>query len=202
MRLNSALLLGFLVLKTTLLCSQCPPRDSLWNRLVLYRDSNMSPLTNSDQLSELLKYEKQITACSYKFDSTHAFLLQRIGVVYARMQNDLKAIAYIKSSNSIIYSGLKRKDVNETHLIRNYYILNLFYDAINRIPEKMNAIDSCISLSINHKKVDVRTLYPLLERAEFFYETGEYSRAFDLAVIGENLIKQYLHAYDSVDYMM
>ena len=52
----------------------------------------MSPLANSDQLSELLKYEKQITACSYKFDSTHALLLQRIGVLYARMQNDLKAI--------------------------------------------------------------------------------------------------------------
>ena len=66
----------------------------------------------------------------------------------------------------------------------------------------MNAIDSCISLSINHKKVDVRTLYTLLERAEYFYETGEYSRAFDLAVIGENLVKQYLHSEDSVDYMM
>ncbi|HEX6169168.1 MAG TPA: hypothetical protein VFZ33_05715, partial [Chitinophagaceae bacterium] len=126
MRLKSALLLGFLVLETTQLCSQCPPRDSLWNRLVLYRDSDMSPLSNSDQLSELVKYEKQITACSYKFDSTHALLFQRIGVVYARMQNDLKAIEYIKSSNSIIYSRLKRKDVNETHLIRNYYILYLF----------------------------------------------------------------------------
>ena len=202
MHVKSALLLCFLVLQTTLICSQCPPRDSLWNRLVLYRDSDMSPLANSDQLTELLNYEKQITACSYKFDSTHALLLQRIGVVYARMQNDLKAIAYIKSSNSIIYSGLKRKDVNETHLIRNYYILYVFYDAINRIPEKMNAIDSCISLSINHKKVDVRTMYTLLERAEFFYETGEYSRAFDLAVIGENLVKQYLHSEDSVHYMM
>ena len=107
------------------------------------------------------------------------------------MQDYFKAIDYIKLSNSVIYSGLKRPDVNETHLIRNYFILSLFYGAISRIPEKMNAIDSCISLSIHHKKVDARTLFPLWERAEYFYETGEYPRAIELADIGENLIKQF-----------
>ncbi len=204
MYLKSALLLSFIVLRTTLLCSQCPPREALWNRLLLFRDldSTLSSLTDSEQLSELLKYEKQLTDCSYKFDSTHALLLQRIGVLYARMQDDLKAIEYIKSSNSVIYSGIKRKDINETHLIRNYFILSLFYGTLNRTPETLNAFDSCISLSITHKNVDTRTLFALLGKVDYFYETGEYSRAFDLTVIGENMVKQYLHADDSVDYMM
>ena len=129
-------------------------------------------------------------ACSYRFDSTHALLLQRIGVLYSRMQDDIKAIDYIKSSNSVIYSGLKRKEINEAHLIRNYFILSLFYGALNRIPEKINAIDSCISLSITHKKVDH---VPCIRcgKGEYFYETGEYSRAIELTVIGENLKKQY-----------
>ena len=90
--------------------------------------------------------------CPYRFDSTHALLLQRIGVLYSGMQDYFKAIEYIKLSNAVIYSGLKFPDVNVTHLIRNYFILSLFYGAINRIPEKMNAIDSCISLSMNIKK--------------------------------------------------
>jgi CHAT domain-containing protein len=118
------------------------------------------------------------------------------------MQDYFKAIEYIKLSNGVIYSGLNRPGVNVTHLIRNYFILSLFYGAINRIPEKMNAIDSCITLSMNFKKVDNRTLYPLLDRAEYFYETGEYTRAIDLATIGENLIKQFLRAKDSIGYMM
>jgi len=202
MPLKTALILCLFVLKTTLLCSQCLSRDSLWNRLVLFRDSQVKSLSDSNQLNELLKYEKEIAGCSYRFDSTHALLLQRIGVLYARIQDHLKGIEYIKSSNSIIYSGLKRSGINETHLIRNYYILSLFYGALNRIPEKMNAIDSCIALSITHKKADNRTMYSLFERAEYLFEMGEYPSAFDLVTIGENLTKQFLHAEDSIDFMM
>jgi len=118
------------------------------------------------------------------------------------MQDYIKAIEYIKSSNSVIYSGTKLPAINAAHLIRNYFILSLFYGALVRIPEKMNAIDSCISLSIHHKKVDARTLFPLWERAEYFYETGEYPRAIELTDIGNNLTKQFLHGGDSIEYIM
>src|ERR671912_1340363 len=123
MLLKPALLLCFLALKTTFLCSQCISRDSLWNRLVLYRDSEIVSLSASEQLSELLEYEKEIVGCTYRFDSTHALLLQRIGVLYSGMQDYLKAIEYIKLSNAVIYSGLKLPDVNVTHLTRNYFVL-------------------------------------------------------------------------------
>ena len=137
MHVKSALLLCFLVLKTTLLCSQCPPRDSLWNRLVLYRDSDMSPLANSDQLSELLNYEKQITACSYKFDSTHALLLQRIGVVYARMQNDLKAIAVyqIVQCYNLFRAQTKRCQRNTSNK-KLFYTLRYFMMQLTGFPRK------------------------------------------------------------------
>jgi hypothetical protein len=126
MHLKPALLLCFLVLKMTFLSSQCLPRDSLWNRLVLFRDAKITSLRDADQLSELLSYEKAMNACPYRLDSTHALLLQRIGVLYSRMQDYIKAIEYIKSSNSVIYSGTKLPAINAAHLIRNYFILSLF----------------------------------------------------------------------------
>src|SRR5262245_58503495 len=72
--------------------AQCLDRDSLWKRLNFLRNSsNTSP---SEQLKELLGYE----ACPYGDDSTHALLLQRIGVVYSDQSDYVKALQYIRQS--------------------------------------------------------------------------------------------------------
>ena len=58
---------------------QCPDRELLSKRIIFLRDS--SHISPDEQLKELLGHENRVQNCSYKDDSVHAFLLQRIGVM-------------------------------------------------------------------------------------------------------------------------
>ena len=130
----------------------CPDKDSLWKKLVFLRDS--STLSPAMQLRELLTYDAEIKNCSYQNDSTHAFLLQRIGVAYFMLGDYLKAVEYEKKSTQIINIHAGSTFINATHNIRNYYSLYLSYDALNKISEKMESLDSVVAISMRLKSVD------------------------------------------------
>jgi CHAT domain-containing protein len=186
---------------TNVLWAQCIPRDSLWKRLILLRDSPaIAP--PAEQLKELLTYEQTFNNCPYQFDSTHALLLQRIGVLYSKQVDYIHAIEFVKRSINIIVSNSTRPSVNYKHLIRSYFILSVFYGELNRIPEKMNAIDSCILISVKLNSADNYTLYPIWERVEYLYNIGDYQRAFEIASTAESIIKQYAHGKDSIKYII
>jgi len=181
--------------------AQCPQRDSLWQRLVFLRDFAATAPPTADQLKELLKYKSQIDQCSYRYDSTHALLLQRIGVLYSRQDDYVNAIKYIKESIQVIIANEKSRSVNTHHLIRNYYILSFFYNELGRTSEKMKAADDCIAIAIKERSVDAYMMNSMWDRIDYSYDIGDYKRSYDIAEAGEAAIKQFGHDKNSADYV-
>src|SRR4030095_701466 len=198
--LKKILILGsfgsFLV---TSIVGQCPNKDSLEKRLVFLRGSQIPP---KEQLKELLNYESLVRTCPYRNDSVHALLLQRIGVMFFKQADYTKALQYTQQSVSINSRRTGESRISTKDLIRSYYNLAGIYAELNRASERINAIDSCVTIALRTKSVDVYSLYPLIEKVEYLYDVGDYQRAFSSAEMGESLIKQYLRGPDSIDYLI
>lgn len=178
------------MLFTGSLSGQCPDRDSLWERLVFFRDFSEKAPPLAKQLNELLRYEVLINNCPYRFDSTHALLLQRIAVLYYQKGDYINAVKDIKRSIGIVNANSNAPSVNLRHLIRSYYILSLCYGELKRMREKMNAADSCVFLSLKLNSIDGFALYAIKERVEYLYDAGDYKRSYEFAVLGETSAKQ------------
>lgn len=190
--MKSKFLLGviFCLLVTISIRGQCPDRDSLWERLIFLRDVLTNAPSPAEQMKELLHYEVLIKNCPYQYDSTHALLLQRIAVLYYRQGDYVRAIQDVKKSISIINANKNKPSINLRHLVRSYYLLSLCYGELKRIAEKMNAIDSCVSLSVKFNSVDVFALFALGQRVENLFDAGDYKRTYEFAVLGQTIAKQ------------
>src|ERR1044072_7153130 len=143
---------------------QCADREVLWKRLVFLRDSSKSSL--ADKLQELLSYEGRIKDCPYKFDSTHALLMQRIGATYFNLADYLKATDYTKRAINIINSNARKPSVNIKDNIKNYYNLGWFNDSLGNVIEKLKAYDSCISLAMRLNSPDLYCVVSLAQKVE------------------------------------
>ncbi|MFT3704193.1 MAG: CHAT domain-containing protein [Agriterribacter sp.] len=180
----------FCLMSVGILLAQCPNRDSLWNRLVFLTNASGKVPGSPDQLKELLRYESHINGCSYRNDSTHAFLLQRIAVLYFQQGNYVNAVKEIKKSIAIINYNRNSTSINLKHLTRSYYILYRFYKELKKDAEKMAAIDSCVFLSIRLNAIDINTLDALGEQVKYVFDVGNYKKAYELCILGESLSEQ------------
>jgi len=168
---------------------QCPDKDSLWQKLVLFRTS--SPLAPADELPILLDYARKLQDCPDKYDSTHALLLRRIGALYYKTGNYVNAVQYFKQSISVISSNAGKPSVNVKELIGAYWWLSVFYDSLNRVSDKMGALDSSAAIAMRLKAVDLACLSALYTRTEYFFEIGDYNRCIEYAVMCRKLAEQY-----------
>ncbi len=184
----------FVLFPCRFLASQCPDRDVLWKRLVFLRDSSTLSLT--DRLHEMLSYEAKIKGCSYKFDSTHALLMQRIGATYFRLADYLKAINYTKQAINIINSNAGKPSVNMRHNIKNYYNLGWFSDSVGNVIEKMEAYDSCISTSMKLNSPDLYCVVALVQKVEHFFDVGDYQSCINYSRLLEKVSQEYAERED------
>lgn len=185
--------------------AQCPDNDSLWKKLTFlseHSSADRTPKQLQDQVKELLGFEEKMTACAHRYDSTHAFLLQRIGSIYFKQGEFLKAILVTRRSVNMIAAGAKRTFGNTANLVKDYYNLSVYYGALNNAAKKMDAIDSCITLATRSKYVDRISLYALVEKVNYLFEIGDYERCISYATLGESATGTYLNGRDSIDYLM
>jgi len=184
------------------LWGQCISRDSLWNRLIYLAESDDILLSTEQQLSELLNYETALPKCSYRYDSTHALLLQRIGALYLGKADYLTALQYTKQSIQITISGKGKAFVNPQHLVKNYFILSVIYGTINMVQQKMAAIDNCMDIALQTNSVNNYALYALKERVEYLFDIGDYERASKLAEMGESMARATLNDKERLAYAL
>jgi len=171
------------------LFAQCPNRDSLWNRLIFLRDSSTS--TPADQLNELLLSEVKIKACSLQNDSTHAFLLQRIGSEYYKQGENIKAVQYILQAIDLNSANSGKPAINIRHNIGYYYGLSAIYGTSNKIIEKINAIDSCVAIAIRSNAIGIFCLSAMYKKIEYLFYIGDYKNCIDYAKMCEMLANEY-----------
>ena len=168
---------------------QCPPSGIMRNRIISLRDSLKSP--PQEQLKELLGYVDGMNSCPYRNDSTHVFLLGRIGDLYFKQADYLKAVQYRQQAIKIITVNAGKKSVNPKSLPGRYYYLYLAYDSLNNFTEKMKALDSCSTIAMRLKVVDRACLTALYKQVEYYFDIGEYSRCIDFALKCEMLGQEY-----------
>ena len=166
------LLICFGLVWSVSLCAQCPEKSLLWKRLEFLRDSSVS--TPADQLKELLPYEEIIITCPSPIDSVHSFLLQRIGAAYYKQGDYLKTIHYLLKAIDMISVNEVRPAINVRHNIEYYFKLSKTYDAIDKIAEKMRALDSCIAVAIRTNSIDLFCLSAMYQKIEYLFYFGDF----------------------------
>ena len=190
------ILISFGFFCTQSLSGQCPDKDSLWKKLVVF--NNTSTLSSSEKLSFLMTYERDMEGCPYRFDSTHVSLLRSIGAIYYREADFLKAVKYYRQSIDILTQNANKPSINIKQLPGSYYWLSRFYDSLNMVGEKMKALDSCARIAIRLKSIDRASLWALYTRVEYFYDIGDYHRCIDYATMCESLGAEYAGIEESV----
>ncbi|MBS1600968.1 MAG: CHAT domain-containing protein [Bacteroidetes bacterium] len=151
------------------------------------RDS--SSISPQQQLAELLQKLDDEKNCVDYCDSVHALLLQRIGWLTSSNKNFQKAAAYTLKSIHLIDSCSFKSSINPKHAIKSYNNLRIFYDSLNQLKAKADAIDSCISIAVRLKAGFEFAGSLIYARAQNFFETGDYYRCINYAAIGENIVR-------------
>ena len=97
------------------------------------------------RLRELNSYLKKVNGCHYQNDSTHAMLIARIGWLYSQQKDFSHAIDFTNQAVDMIHRHLSNPNINESHLIKYYNNLRIFYDSTSQEKRMIEAMDSCIS---------------------------------------------------------
>jgi CHAT domain-containing protein len=178
--------------------ANCPDRRQLLARIDFLRQSEV---TYADQLNELLPLYDSIRGCPIKNDSVQVFLLQRLGSL-CYLTNDFNgAVVYTKKSLDLLAS-MSPAYTNHPLRVRMYNYLNIFYDSLHRVADKMRAIDSCLQTAFATNAIDYEIIYNLLQRVNYGFDVGDYERCVTDAAMGEVLTAKYLSGGDSLSFSM
>ena len=172
--------------------SQPQIHDTLWSKLSNINDPFGSPSVS--ELPLLLTFESSENKLPYRPDSVYTFLLSGIGFLYYKQGDYMKAIRYYKHSIDLIHSNIDKSWTKPDQLIMCYFRLGVIYDSLNRVSDKMKALDSCISIAGKRKAVNVFYLGALYRRIEYYFDIGDYSSCINYAAICEMMGKQYAHS--------
>ncbi|TMI77458.1 MAG: hypothetical protein E6H10_19035 [Bacteroidetes bacterium] len=161
----------------------------MWKRLTYLVDyANIPP---AKELTELLPVLDDMNNCPYRNDSTHAFLLRRIGANYFKKGDCLEAIRYYRESIKVT-SENKNKSVRQKDLILSYYFLGVFYGSLNNVSEKMKALDSCIAYARRlNTPSDIACVAALYQKVEYYFDIGDYQRCIEYAIMCEKFALEY-----------
>jgi CHAT domain-containing protein len=167
---------------------QCPLRDSIWERINLLA-KNPGPVDS--QLAELLDYRTKLSACPGIRDSTDAFLLKRIGVMYYLKADYYSAVRYTLLALEIFQNLPNKTYVNPKQKIQCYRNLETYYDSLNLLSKRNEAIDSSISAGLNSGFIDSLMLVSISDKISYLFMFGDYQRCVQYAVLGLNLAEKY-----------
>lgn len=170
------LLIGSLLL-VVWLKGQCPVRDSLWQQINYLKDHYPFPFSPAETREQLRQIEKKMAPCGFSQDSTQVLLLRAIAATYSREGNDLGVIRYLSQAEALIKRIPNNPAMNERELLRINYYISVAYRGMNNVPERMKALDSCIATSRRLNYIDRSALYALFDRAQYFFDLGDYYHA-------------------------
>jgi len=172
--------------------------DTVWGKLTYINDTLKSP--SNSELNLLLKLESSKNKMPDRPDSVYAFLLSGIGYLYYKQGDYLKATRYYKHSIDLIHSNIDKPWTKPDLLITCYFRLFNIYDSLNRVSDKMKALDSCISISRRRKTINLYSLNALYKKIEYYFDIGDYSSCINYAVICEMMGRQYARGKGKREY--
>ena len=180
-------LLFFTILATV--SGQCIAVDSLLKEVKrLYRDTSV----HTDQkIQWLSQNEPRFTGCADHFDSTHAFFWRTAARIYLEGSAFTKAIRFSEKSIAILNQLRRQAGFNQEALLPAYYVLGASNDSLHRVIEKMRAVDSCISISMNAKSINAYYLWALLRKTIYLFDLGDYHSCIQVSNLCEALSAEF-----------
>jgi len=180
------------------LSGQCPDRLLLLKKIDSLKAAN--PATDI-QIGELLPSVHRLEGCPRPADSVFAFLLQRLGLLYY-LKGDLPAaVNYTRRAIVLLEEKCPPSPTKPPFLVRCYFNLRIFYDSLHQRNEYLTAIDSCTSISLRTGAVDSRSLRAFWEKAEYYYDVGDYDRCYKTTLLGQTLTQRYSSGKDSLGFV-
>jgi CHAT domain-containing protein len=149
------------------------------------------PRNKIDKLKELLKCQEQVENCPDNTDSVYTVLLSRIGIEYYMRADFVKAIEYTRQALDIVRTNIAEPTTDKVQLPELYYYLSIYYDSLNLIAQKNDAIDSCISVEMRTNTGYMYSAMVLETNVSDIFIRGDYNRCIERATLGEALIHKY-----------
>lgn len=184
-------LISLIILCSVLTCrGQCPGREKLLQRIALPEPKDS--LILKTQLQTLLQYESAYKQCDYG-DSIHVLLLRAIGSKYYTLAANAKAAEYLRKSLDIVSKPGRNSPFYIRQHVSCYLWLSEFYGKLKNTPDRMRAIDSCITVAMRMNAFAsyfcIRALY---FRAEYFFDKGDYHRCIKDAELCEKFAADFI----------
>ncbi len=168
--------------------AQCPVRDSLWQKINRLADAGI-PVDS--QLNVLLHFDNQLKECKTVPDSASALLYQRIGVMYYSKADYSASVKYTLQALHILNVPGKSAGKFSNQRLHCYYNLCFYYEALNQIGNKLEAMDSCISIGMTSRPVDSLVFYAIHDKMMYLINIGDYERCVQYGTLGQTFARDY-----------
>jgi CHAT domain-containing protein len=182
------LMMMFLVAIGITLPAQCPSSDSFYRRII--QVINAPSLSENDRLSQLLICNEQISKCPPRNDSTHTYLLRRIGVVYKNLSDYNHAIEYTKKAIDLIRANINSPSIVVGQLANCYYNLQTYYDSLNEDVLRREAADSCIAVDLRIGGNYYYSSSLLNDKVTYLFNKGDYVLCLKWSELSEKILTE------------
>jgi len=176
---------------------QCPDRTQLRNRILYLKSSSVD---YRQQLNELLPVSALLEKCSQKNDSVRVLLLQRIGALHYLSGNFAEAVTWTLNAIDLLHSA-NNTYRDTSFLLRVYNFLQVYYDSLKLVENKMSAIDSCIHYALLTNAISDEILYNFWQLSTYTLDRGDFQRCIEYSSVGEMLTRKYASPADSIAYI-
>jgi CHAT domain-containing protein len=160
----------------------------------ILRVYNSSQKKTDEQFKELMRLQQEMKSLRQEKDSVYMMLLQKIGVLYFRKADYLKAISFTNESVTLAKLYIS----NALPLVQNYSNLFFYYNRAGDEKNEYEVIDSCIEYAFKCNAGFDMTIGPLEEKVQYLFSKGQYSLCTRYARLGQNITVNYYHDKDSI----
>jgi CHAT domain-containing protein/tetratricopeptide (TPR) repeat protein len=199
MRLLAAFLPLYLLVFGEIIYGQCPGKEIIQSTLGRLKDSEPGNLNKV--LNDMLDIENSLSKCKDPEDSLVLSLYSGITIAYYHLADYLHAIQYANKALDFSRAQSLHHLSKPVPLNKYFYFLSVFYDSLQLIKQRNDAMDSCISYEIKQNGPYVYSLFLLADRAKELFSTGEYALCADQSTLGEAFIHKFYRFNDSLDFV-
>lgn len=176
--------------------AQCPDRLQLREKILFLRASTVD---YRQQLNELLPVSSLLERCPQVNDSVRVLLLQRIGALHYLTGNFSEAVRWTVNAINVLHDP-RNTYTDTAFLLKVYNFLQVYYDSLKLVDNKMSAIDSCIHYALSTNAVDDAILYNFWQLSTYTLDRGDFKRCIEYSSMGEMLTRKHASSADSIAY--
>ncbi|WP_316794127.1 CHAT domain-containing protein [Pedobacter frigoris] len=166
--------------------TQCLPDSA-----VVYKVNGIhgnSGLSNHKKLSLLQVLHRDYLKCHQLRGFGYAQMAHRMGDLYGKTDDLVKAIFFTKEAVQVNISG--RKNTDPSFLANSYFNLGIFYKRLNLLKESQDYFDRCIASGSQFPDKYFIVFMAFEQKSYAWYQTGDYQKSIEIANEGIYLAEE------------